>query len=208
MTVWRSLSNAMKVFTRGESRSRSAPRFPGSMKRAGVRVSFTSGMKLRNTKFMCCTSSAPAAMNCSAIIPAGTCPLTRRPRLVCLRDNHGHQLRLDRAVDLDLHVAEAGVVVNALASLLGRGGQYLDRPLKWSGAINESRGDDAWANLRSLRNVGPQRREQVDGIPQITRRGHTGGDVEVGVQGKQVGVHVPQAGQEHFAAAVDHFGSG
>ena len=52
--------------------------------------------------------------------PLGMWPLTRMPVLVCVLGDDGHQLRIERAVDLDLHVAELGVVVDRSARLLPR----------------------------------------------------------------------------------------
>ena len=70
--------------------------------------------------------------------------------LVCLLDNDWHKFGLHRAVDLDLHIAEIGVVVDPLARLFGSRCQHLDRALIWAGTVDESGKHHARPNLLAL----------------------------------------------------------
>ena len=119
--------------------------------------------------------------------------------LVGFVDDDGNEFRLDRAVDLDLHIAEIGVVVNPLASLFRRGGKDFDRALIGAGTVDESGEYQARANLLAAVDVLAQGGQIVDRVAKIANRGYSGSDVEERVVGEEMRVHVPQAGQQHLA---------
>ena len=122
--------------------------------------------------------------------------------------NHGNEFGLQRAVDLDLHVAEIGVLVDAR---LGRrvcvdedSGRCLERtrPVDET-CLPESRPDGiARVPLRL------HARETLDVVADVTARGHAARDVEQAVGRLHVHVHVEEAGQQRLATAVDALGVG
>ena len=73
--------------------------------------------------------------------------------LVRLVDDDGHKFRLHRAVNLDLHVAEVGVVIDALPRFFRGRGEHFDGPLEGAGAVDQSGEYDARADLLALLDV-------------------------------------------------------
>jgi len=58
--------------------------------------------------------------------------------LVRLLNDDGHEFRFHGAVDLDLHIAEVSVIIDALPGFLGSRCENLDRAFEWPGAVDES----------------------------------------------------------------------
>ena len=104
--------------------------------------------------------------------------------LVRFIDDDWHKLRLYRAVDLDLHIAEVGVVIDAGAGFFGRGGQDFDGAFVRAGAIDEVRpAPCAGRSARPLRYVYLSLPSSSMELPRSRDRGDAGGNIEEGVVG-------------------------
>src|SRR4030095_374066 len=91
--------------------------------------------------------------------------------LVRFFNDYRHQLGLHGAVDLDLHVAEVGVVIDALPGFFGSGCENFYWTFKRSGTVNESRRHDTRADLRPSIDLLPEFCQLFDGIREIAKRG-------------------------------------
>ena len=128
--------------------------------------------------------------------------------LVGFVDDGGDEGRLDGAVDFDLHVAETFVVVDGGSGFGFGGDENFGGTLVGPGAVDDAGEDDASADLLALGNALAAGEERVGVIGEIADGGDSGGEVEEAVVIADVGVHVPEAGEEGFAASVDYLGAG
>src|SRR5208283_3572503 len=118
-------------------------------------------------------------------------------------DNDGHKFRFHRAVNLDLHVAELGVLIDPLAGLFRRSGENFHRAFVRTGSIDEASYDNAWAYLLALLDVLLEFGQIVNRVCEIAPCGDARGDVEYRKVGEEVLVHVPKTGKQHLSRTVD-----
>ena len=128
--------------------------------------------------------------------------------LVGFVDDGGNELGLDGAVDFDLHVAEVLVVVDGGAGFGFGGDENFGWSVEGAGAVDDSGEDDAGADFFSVGDALAAGEERVGVVGQIADGGDSGGEVEQAVVIADVGVHVPEAGEEGFVGGVDDFGRG
>ena len=105
-------------------------------------------------------------------------PADAQPELVGFVDDHGNEFGFDRAVDLDLHVPELGVIIDTLARLLWRGRQHLHRSFVGAGTVDESRQHNARADLFALFDMLLEFPEVLNRVGQIARCRDARGDIE------------------------------
>jgi len=89
-------------------------------------------------------------------------PADPQPAFVGFFRDHGNKLRLDRAVDFDLHIPKVGIMVHPIPSLVRSSRQNLHGPLKRTGAIDKSGEDESRPELFALLNMLPQLAQFVD----------------------------------------------
>ena len=118
-----------------------------------------------------------------------------------------HQLGLQRAVQLDLHHSQRGVLVDPFAPGLFIVHQHLGRSLVWAGPIHEARHDDARADLGAFVDALLAGEQLVDIIGQVSHGRHARGEVEQAVVLGDVRVHVPEAWDERLSRSLDHLES-
>src|SRR5208282_5059600 len=118
-------------------------------------------------------------------------------------DDRGHEFGLDRAVDFDLHVAEAFVVVYGGASFGFGRDQDFGGSVVGVGAVDDSGQDDAGADFFSVDDALAAGEERVGVVGEVAYGGDSGGQIEEAVVIADVGVHVPEAGEQGFAGGVD-----
>jgi hypothetical protein len=133
---------------------------------------------------------------------AGTCPDTRIARVGEPRD-HRHQLPLDRAVDLDLDVAAARVIVDGRARLGFVVHLVLDRPAEGPAAVHEARENDARPDRRPVVEPLLDPGQDVGIVAEIADRRDAVDDVEQAVPGRKMHVHVPEARKQGLSRGVD-----
>ena len=73
-------------------------------------------------------------------------------------------------------------------------------------AVDDSGEDDAGADFFSVGDALAAGEERVGVVGEIADGGDSGGEVEQAVVIADVGVHVPEAGEEGFAGGVDQLG--
>ena len=117
------------------------------------------------------------------------------------------QLRLERAVELDLHHSQGGVLVDPLAPRLFVRHQHLGGSLVRPRPVHEAGHDDAGADLGPFLDALLARQELVDVVGQVADRGHARGEVQQPVVGADVRVHVPEAWDQRLSRRLDHFGA-
>ena len=118
-------------------------------------------------------------------------------------DDGGDERGLDRAVDLDLHVAEALVIVDGGAGFGFGGDQNFGRAVIRRRAVDDSGEHDAGADFFSVVDALAAGEQRVGIVGQIADGGDSGGEIEQAVVIADVGVHVPEAGEQGFAGGVD-----
>src|SRR6266853_3142119 len=123
--------------------------------------------------------------------------------LVGFVDDGRHEFGLHRTIYFDLHVAEAFVVVDGGAGLGFGGHQNFGWTLVRSGSIDDSGNDDAGADFFSVGNALAAGQERVGVVGQVADGGDSGSEVGEAVVIGDVGVHVPEAGEEGFARGGD-----
>ena len=126
---------------------------------------------------------------------------------VRLVDDRRHQSGLYRAVNLDLDVAQAHVVIYSGARFLFRGDQHLGGSLVRPAAINDSGQNDARADLLAFLNALAAGQQQVGIVTQVAHRRDAGGKIQQTIVLSNVGVHVPETGQQGLTRPVDHLRS-
>ncbi len=85
-------------------------------------------------------------------------------------------LRLERAVELELHHSQGGVLVDPLAPRLLVRRQHLGGSLVRPRPVHEAGHDDAGADLGPVLDALLARQELVDVVGQVADRGHAGGE--------------------------------
>ena len=121
-------------------------------------------------------------------------------------DDDGDELGLDGAVDFDLHVAEFFVVVDGGAGFGFGGDEDFGGSVKGVGTVDDSGEDDAGADFFSVGDALAAGEERVGVVGEIADGGDSGGEVEQAVVIADVGVHIPEAGEQGFAGGVDDLG--
>ncbi len=123
-------------------------------------------------------------------------------------DDDRDELGLDRAVDFDLRVAEFFVVVDGGAGFGFGGDEDFGGSVKGVGAVDDSGEDDAGADFFSVGDALAAGEERVGVVGEIADGGDSGGEVEEAVVVADVGVHIPEAGEEGFVGGVDDLDAG
>src|SRR5271154_5001445 len=95
-----------------------------------------------------------------------------------------------------------------LSGFFGCGCENLDWSFKRTWTIDEAGEDNTRTNLGSSGDLVTKFRQIVDRVPKIAYRRHPSGNVEERGHFSQMCVHIPQAGQDHLAFAVDHLHAG
>ncbi len=157
-------------------------------------------------KLKCWISSAPPSMNCRADMKAGTWPLTRIPCPCALIGDDRDQLRFDRGIDLDLHIAVVGVPIDVLDRFGGVIGSHLGRAGKLSRAVDDSGLQNSRSQLAAFVVSRHAFEEGVGVVSHVARARHTVGEVECAVFGAaKMLVIVPKPWHQEAAPGVDHF---
>ncbi len=123
-------------------------------------------------------------------------------------DDRRHQLGVERAVELDLHVAHRGIAVHPVQRFLLGAHQYFGGAGIGAGAVHEAGHEDARSHGVAALPSPPQILELVDVVGHVAHGGDAGRHVEQAVVLAEVGVHVPQAGEEGLPLGVDDLGAG
>jgi hypothetical protein len=130
----------------------------------------------------------------------------RKRKLTCWisLDDGGHQLGIERAVELDLDVAELGVVVHGRERLLLGVHQDLGGAGVGAGAVHEAGHEHPRPHGLTGVPLALEIEELVGIVGEVAHGGHAGREVQEPVIFPEVGVHVPQAGEDRLALGVHH----
>ena len=118
-------------------------------------------------------------------------------------DDSREQGRIERAVDLGLDVSQVGITIDSRVGLLLRGDENAGGGLHGIAAVDHSRLRNARADGGSVRPLLLHQREVLDVVAHVADGGDSAGDVHDSIRRVRMDVHVIEAGQERFAAAID-----
>ena len=112
--------------------------------------------------------------------------------LVGVGDDHRHELRLDRAVDLDLRITERGVPGDRVVDFLLRVHENFRRTLVRPRAVHEAGGDHARTDFEARIEALAPGLQLVGVVGEVADGGDAGCDVQQSIVVADVHVHVPE----------------
>ena len=125
------------------------------------------------------------------------------PRMRTISDNR-NQLRFNRGINLNLHVAVIGIPIDVLNRLVRGVHPHFGRARKFSGAVDNPCFQNARAELGAIIETRDPLEKSIGVICHIARAGHAIGEIERAIVVTEMLVIVPQPRHQELIMRVDN----